>query len=94
MVVALTAASAAGALRTLAPHAEEAIPDLIAALKATDVKDEKTANRIKLGVIVTLGAFGPAAKDSIPAIRAAMAEGDERIQSFGKASIRKIAGKE
>jgi len=82
-------ASAAWAIKNLAPEGREAIPDLIAALKATDVKEKEVDSRIKRTIIMALGEFGPLAKDAIPAIQAATPVGDE---SLAEAAIKKIRG--
>lgn len=87
-------ASAAFALGGLGAEAKEAIPDLIATLKAEDVQDRKLDRRIKLAVVVALGEIGPPAKDAIPAIRFVINNTlDELLISHARDAIQRIEGK-
>lgn len=85
--------SAALALGSLGSEARDAVPDLIVALKATDVKEKQVDQRIKLAIIMALGEIGPAAKDAIPAIEEVMAAGDELLVSHGRVAVKRIQGK-
>lgn len=87
-------AAAAFALGSLGAEAKEAIPDLIATIKAEDVRDRKLDRRIKYAVIVALGEIGPPAKDAIPAIQFVVNNTlDELLISQGRHAIEKIEGK-
>ena len=71
-----------------------AVPELIAALKMTDVKDAKLDLRIKQGVVGTLGKIGPSAKEALPTLEALANFGDSFFREQVEKAIKAIrAGK-
>ena len=70
--------------------AKDAIPDLVAALQATDIADAKLAALARVGAIWALGQMGAEAKVALPALRAARNDPDEHVRSVAKEAVKKL----
>lgn len=60
--------SAAVALARIGPEAKEAVPALLEALKAEDLKDENRIRGTRSAVMTALGHMGAAAKEAVPVL--------------------------
>ncbi len=82
--------AAAMALGYLGRDAREAVPDLIEALKAVDIKDLKRRSLIFGGVLWALEQVGPDAKAAVPAIRALANDPDEHVRAASRQALKKL----
>jgi hypothetical protein len=77
---------AAVTLAQMRVKAAKAVPDLLQALDATDIKDPVLAKQIRINVMAALWGIGPAAADAVPAliriVQSKEADGDERSQAL------------
>jgi hypothetical protein len=64
----------------LGPRAKDAIPELVAALKAKPASDPLTEQSIKLGIVGAFRKLGPAAKEALPALEALANTGDVTLR--------------
>jgi HEAT repeat protein len=71
---------AALVLGDLAPHAQEALPALIDALRDSD-------EGLRRRAAVALGRFGGAAVSALPALRLSLSDPDEGVRSFAASAL-------
>jgi HEAT repeat protein len=85
--------TAAERLGELGPDAKDAVPDLLAALKAKDVGDVEDTRKFRQWVIVALGNIGPAAKEAVAVLRE-FVTGDAYLCVDAEKAIKSIQGGE
>ena len=67
-------------------------PELIGALKMTEVSDKNVDQRVKMAIIHTVEAIGPSAMDAVPALEALADYEDRYVRDDARKAIKVIRG--